>query len=176
MDLPSTPWFLCFHYFGPAAAHSHFSTSYTAHGLLFLSFRAPLNPFTSSRSIYLSHEPVIHYSYRLSLMGFLSIYQFFSVRVAKLLLSTWASKMAINRWQHDETVECNHIVVKLPKLTIYNLYLYFFCEYSLASYFFLKKRKRKRKKPHIPLYTSLITHALHVRWVSFLFFILSLLS
>ena len=41
MSLPSTPYFLCFHYFGPAAAHSYFFTSYTAHGLLFLSFRAP---------------------------------------------------------------------------------------------------------------------------------------
>ena len=52
-------------------AHSHFSTSYTAYGLLFLSFQAPLNPFTSSRSIFLSHGSVIHYSRCLGLMGFL---------------------------------------------------------------------------------------------------------
>ena len=32
MSLPSTPCFFCLHYFGPAMAHSHFSTSYTAHG------------------------------------------------------------------------------------------------------------------------------------------------
>ena len=32
MDFPLTPYFLYFHYFGPAVAHSHFSTSYTAHG------------------------------------------------------------------------------------------------------------------------------------------------
>ena len=76
--------------------HSHFSTSYIAHGLLFLSFRTPLNPFTSSRPICLFHGPVIHYSYRLGLMGFLSICQLFSVHVAGLLLSTWASKMAID--------------------------------------------------------------------------------
>ena len=67
--MPSTPYFLCFHYFEPAAAHSHFSTSYTNHGLLFLSFRAPLSPFTSSRSICLSHGHVIHYSHHLGLMG-----------------------------------------------------------------------------------------------------------
>ena len=47
MGLPSTFYFLCFHCFGSAAAHSHFSTSYTAHDLLFLSFRAPLSPFNS---------------------------------------------------------------------------------------------------------------------------------
>ena len=52
MGLPSTPYFLCFYYFGPTAAHSHFFTSYTAHGLLFLSFRTPLSPFTSSRPIF----------------------------------------------------------------------------------------------------------------------------
>ena len=74
MDLPSTPYFICFHYFGPIAAHSHFFTSYTAHGLLFLSFRAPLGPFTSSRLICLSHGPVIHYSYHSGLMVFFSIY------------------------------------------------------------------------------------------------------
>ena len=96
MDLPSTPYFLCFHYFGLAVAHSHFSTSYTVHGLLFLSFRAPLSPFTSSRPICLSHGPVIHYSCCLGLMGFLSICQLFSVRVARPLPSTWASEMAIN--------------------------------------------------------------------------------
>ena len=77
-------------------AHSHFSTSYTAHGLLFLSFRAPLSPFISSRPICLSHGPVIHYSCRLGLMGFLSVCQLFSVRIARLIPSTWASEMAIN--------------------------------------------------------------------------------
>ena len=52
-----------------------FSTLYTAHGLLFLSFRAPLSSFTSLRPICLSYGPVIHYSCRLGLMSFLSIYQ-----------------------------------------------------------------------------------------------------
>ena len=99
MGSPSTPYFLCFHYFGSTATHSHFSTSYTAHGLLFLSFRAPLSPFTSSRPICLSHGPIIHYSCRLSLMGFLSICQLLFVRVARLLPSTWASEMAINNHQ-----------------------------------------------------------------------------
>ena len=68
----------------------------TAHGLLFLSFRVPISSFTSSRLICLSQGPVIHYSCCLGLMSFLSICQLFSVRVTGLLLSTWASKMAIN--------------------------------------------------------------------------------
>ena len=32
MDFPSALYFLYFHYFGLAVAHSHFSTSHTAHG------------------------------------------------------------------------------------------------------------------------------------------------
>ena len=96
MGLPSTPYFLYFNYFGSAAAHSHFSTSYIAHGLLFLPFRTPLSPFTSSRPICLSYGPVIHYSCRLGLMGFLFVYQLLSVYVAGLLPSTWASEMAID--------------------------------------------------------------------------------
>ena len=101
MGLPSTPYFLCFHYFGPTVTHSHFSTSYIAHDLLFLFFRAPLSPFTSSRPICLSHGPMIHYSCRLGLMSFISICQLLSVRVTGLLLPTWASKMALN------TSQCN---------------------------------------------------------------------
>ena len=31
MGLPSTPYFLSLHYFGPIVAHSYFSTSYTAY-------------------------------------------------------------------------------------------------------------------------------------------------
>ena len=31
MGLPLTPYFLCLHYFRLAVAHSHFSTSHTAH-------------------------------------------------------------------------------------------------------------------------------------------------
>ena len=78
-----------------------FSTSYTAHGLRFLSFRAPLSSFTFSMPICLSHGPMIHYSCRLGLMGFLFICQLFSVCVAGLLLLTWASKMAINNCIYD---------------------------------------------------------------------------
>ena len=107
IDLSSIPYFLYFHYFGPVMAHYYFSTSYTAHSLLFLSFRAPLSPFTSSRPICLSHGPVIHYSYRWGLMGFLSICQLFSVRVAGLLLSTWTFEMAINRYFISQsTIAC----------------------------------------------------------------------
>ena len=62
----------------------------------FLSFRAPLSPFTSLRPICLSHGPVIYYSCYLGLMGFLSVCQLLFVFVAGLLLPTWASKMAFN--------------------------------------------------------------------------------
>ena len=47
MSLPSTPYFLyflCFHYFGPVVTHSHFSTSYTAHGLFFSLFPGSFKP------------------------------------------------------------------------------------------------------------------------------------
>ena len=49
-------------------ALSRFSTLYTAHGMLFLSFRASLSQFASSRPTYLFLGPVIHYSCRLGLM------------------------------------------------------------------------------------------------------------
>ena len=62
----------------------------------FLSFQAPISPFTLSRPICLSYESVIHYFYHLGLMSFLSIYQIFSVCVVGLFLFTWTSKMAIN--------------------------------------------------------------------------------
>ena len=42
--LALTPYFLYFHYFGPVIAHSHFSTSYTAHGLLFSLFPGSFKP------------------------------------------------------------------------------------------------------------------------------------
>ena len=42
--LAITPYFLCFRYFGPATAHSHFSTSHTAHGLLFSLFPSSFKP------------------------------------------------------------------------------------------------------------------------------------
>ena len=54
-----------------AAALSHFSTSYSAHGMLLLSFLASLSPLASSRPIYLFLGPVIHYSCHLGLMSFL---------------------------------------------------------------------------------------------------------
>ena len=45
MDFPLTPYFLYLHYFTPAVAHSHFSTSHTAHEFatsLFLSSFRPV--------------------------------------------------------------------------------------------------------------------------------------
>ena len=94
MGSPLTPYFLCFHYFGPAVAHSCFSTSYIANGLLFLYFRAPLSPFISSRPICLSYGLVIHYSCSLGLMDFLSICQ------TLLCLCCWASSSYLG-FQND---------------------------------------------------------------------------
>ena len=73
MGLPSIPYSLCLHCFGPAAAHSYFFhiTHYPwVCYSLFLSFRALLSPFAFSRPIYLFHGPVIHYSCRFDLMVF----------------------------------------------------------------------------------------------------------
>ena len=79
----------------------------------FLSFRAPLSTFASFRPICLFHGPVIHYFYSLGLMGFLSICQLFSVCDAWLLLSTWASKMAINRYPSHEYERSGCTICKL---------------------------------------------------------------
>ena len=44
MDLPSTPYFLYLHYFGLVVAHSHFSTSHTAHGFATSLFPSSFRP------------------------------------------------------------------------------------------------------------------------------------
>ena len=61
--------FLVYNCLGPAAALSHFSTSYSAHGMLLLSFLVSLSPLAFSRPIYSFVGPVIHYSCSLGLMG-----------------------------------------------------------------------------------------------------------
>ena len=74
MGLPSIPYFLCLHCFGPAAAYSYFFFHIThcpwVCYSLFLSFRTLLSLFAFSRPIYLFHGHVIYYSYRLDLMVF----------------------------------------------------------------------------------------------------------
>ena len=71
MSLPYTHYSLNLHYLGPAATLSHFSNSYSAHGMLFLSFLTSLSPLAFSRPMYIFVGPVTHYSCRLGLMGFL---------------------------------------------------------------------------------------------------------
>ena len=68
------PYFLSLHYLGPAATLSHFSNSYFAHGMLFLSFLASLSPLAFSRPMYTFVGPVTHHSCRLDLMVFFTIY------------------------------------------------------------------------------------------------------
>ena len=53
-------------------------------GMLFLSFRASLSPFTSSRPICLFHEPVIHHSYSLGLVVLSPVCQPFAALIAGL--------------------------------------------------------------------------------------------
>ena len=53
-------------------------------GMLFLSFRASLSPFTFSKPICLFHEPMIHHSYRLGLMVLPPVCQPFAAFIAGL--------------------------------------------------------------------------------------------
>ena len=89
MGLPSIPYSLYLHCFGPAAAHSYFfhitHCPWVCYSL-FLSFRALLSPFAFSMPIYLFHGPVIHYFCRLDLMVF-----FCSLSLANFsVLLSWA--------------------------------------------------------------------------------------
>ena len=69
IGLPLTSYFLCMHYFWVCSGpFSLFPNHILPMGMLFLSFRAFLSLFTSSRPICLFHEPVIHHSCRLGLM------------------------------------------------------------------------------------------------------------
>ena len=91
MGLPSIPYSLCLHCFGPTAAHSYFfhitHCPWVCYSL-FLSFRALLSPFAFLRPIYLFHRPVIHYSCRLNLMVFcsLSLANFFELGFLSYIL------------------------------------------------------------------------------------------
>ena len=78
---------------------SHFSTLYTAHRMLFLSFLVSLSPLASSRSIYLFVGPVIHYSCRLGLMDFCYLFcQFFVALIIGLSFCLpGLPQMALNR-------------------------------------------------------------------------------
>ena len=69
IGLPLTSYFLCMHYFWVCSGlFSLFPNHILPMGMLFLSFRAFLSLFTSSRPICLFHEPVIHHSCCLGLM------------------------------------------------------------------------------------------------------------
>ena len=76
---------------------THFSNSYSAHGILFLSFLASLSPLAFSRPMYIFVGPVTHYSCRLGLMGFLLF--ILSILCGPhywALLSTRLPQMALN--------------------------------------------------------------------------------
>ena len=74
MSLPLTPYSFSLHCLGPAATLSHFSNSYSTHGMLFLFFLASLSPLAFSRPMYIFVGPVTHYSCRLGLMGFFFLF------------------------------------------------------------------------------------------------------
>ena len=97
---------------------SHFSNSYSAHGMLFLSFLASLSLLAFSRPMYIFVGPVTHCSCRLGLMGFFAIYPVNSLWPSSLGSSVcWAST---NGPQH------------LAPWT-YEMFLRFICEWKGAS-------------------------------------------
>ena len=109
------------------ATLSHFSNSYFAHGMLFLSFLASLSPLAFSRHMYIFVGPVTHYSCHLGLMGFFAIYSVNFLWSSSLGSSVcWAST---NGPQH------------LAPWT-YETFLRFICEWKgdstilLSSFFF----------------------------------------
>ena len=74
-------------------------------GMLFLSFRASLSPFTSLRPICLFHEPVIHHSCRLALMVLPPVCQPLVALVAGLSsFHLDPQKMTLNSFQHILTL------------------------------------------------------------------------
>ena len=88
MGLPLIPYFLCLHYFwaysGPFSLFLHHILPM---GMLFLSFRASLSPFTSSRPICLFHELVIHRFNYYDLSKTLSLY--FDEYLQSILCFSW---------------------------------------------------------------------------------------
>ena len=100
---------------------SHFSNSYSAHRMLFLSFVVSLSPLAFSRPMYTFVGPVTHYSCRLGLMVLFAIYTVNSLWPSLLGFSIcWAST---NGPQH------------LAPWT-YETFLRFICEWKDASTLF----------------------------------------
>ena len=100
------------------ATLSHFSNSYSAHGMLFLSFLVSLSPLAFWRPMYIFVGTVTYYSCRLGLMGFFAIYSVNSLWSSSLGSSVcWAST---NGPQH------------LAPWT-YEKFLRFICEWKGAS-------------------------------------------
>ena len=91
-ELAINHYSLSLHCLGPAATLSHFSNSYSAYGMLFLSFLTSLSPLAFSRPMYTFVGPVTHYSCRLGLMVLFTIYPINSLWPSLLGLSVcWAS-------------------------------------------------------------------------------------
>ena len=109
---PMSLWVFPLGIHGPFAnsfGFSHFSNSYFAHGMLFLSFLASLSPLAFSRPMYTFVGPVTHHSCRLGLMVFFTIYTVNSLWPSSLGFSIyWAST---NGPQHIE----NHFYISLPE-------------------------------------------------------------
>ena len=105
-SLPSIPYSLCLHYFGPIAAHSYFfhiiHCPWVCYSL-FLSFWSLLSPFAFSRPIYLFHGHVIHYSCHLDLMVFVLYLLPTSFR---FVLLGWASSLLFGF--HKKTLNRAH--------------------------------------------------------------------
>ena len=93
LGLPSIPYSLCLHCFGPAAAHYYFfhiiHCPWVCYSL-FLNCWALLSPFAFSRPIYLFYGPLIHYSCYSNLMVFVLYLLPTSFR---FVLLGWASSL-----------------------------------------------------------------------------------
>ena len=123
-------------------------------GMLFLSFRASLSPFTSSRPIFLFHELMIHHSCCLGLMVFSLICQTFATLVARLSAfhldpQKWPSTFSplniwsiptVHMWMKDLSVFPTYLLsfpsqsfwTVDPYIYIY-IYIYFFFFFSFPT-------------------------------------------
>ena len=116
---------------------SHFSNSYSAHEMLFLSFLTSLSPLAFSRPMYIFVGPVTHYSCRLGLIGFFAIYSVNSLWSSSLgSFVCWAS----TNGPQQELIK----KAKQAQLTTHFYFSQGFKSFSLLSYQ-IKKEKRKKE-------------------------------
>ena len=136
MDLPSTPYFLCLHYFRSAMTHSYFSTSHTTHRFatfLYLGFFRPICFLKAHLFILWAYDPL-----------FLPLgFNDFSIHLLTLFCPCcWASSFYwASKNEHQQTFSLTpHISYSLSYLYIYIVtfihfnYLILKCSNTLQTY------------------------------------------